>query len=571
MSQLLMSQKQMTLAETACKNPEHRFTNLYSLMHWDYWMNCAADNVLARPGSSTAGVDGTTRDAFVKQRGKQMQELVETIKAKQYEPQPVRRTYIPKSNGKMRPLGIPTLSDRIVQEALRAILDPIYETDFRHHSYGFRKGRCTMDAIAVIMPLFNEAVKHFYVIEGDLESYFDTVHHRKLLSILKRRIADRAIIDLIAKFLKAGVMEDGLFARTETGVPQGGVISPLLANVYLNEFDLWAEEKWKIPTNERQRIRNAGRGNYKMVRYADDFVVVSNDTIEGVQQTKQEIKQYLETELNLKLSEEKTKVTHVNEGFDFLGFHIQRRNPEGHWVVHLRPSQKSKERIKRKLKDLTSRNWAWMDEYTRLTSLNAIVKGWAEYYKHTSLLEDIEEITRYTWFRYLGFLLKKHKNSRKHQLITEKTRIIHHRTRWTAEIRQGKQKMEAYQWLPTRKEYKRSRYLQKKGGFKHPYLIEGEPEFADFPMGEVGPNESIYSATVGATSGRESRNEPLEMAELKLRAKMRDDFKCVRCGSTEKLRVHHKKGTKSHRFEDLETLCLHCHHTEHGYRQKEST
>jgi hypothetical protein len=212
-----------------------------------------------------------------------------------------------------------------------------------------------------------------------------------------------------------------------------------------------------------------------------------------------------------------------------------------------------------------------MDEYTRLTSLNAIVKGWAEYYKHTSLLEDIEEITRYTWFRYLGFLLKKHKNSRKHQLITEKTRIIHHRTRWTAEIRQGKQKMEAYQWLPTRKEYKRSRYLQKKGGFKHPYLIEGEPEFADFPMGEVGPNESIYSATVGATSGRESRNEPLEMAELKLRAKMRDDFKCVRCGSTEKLRVHHKKGTKSHRFEDLETLCLHCHHTEHGYRQKEST
>ena len=158
---------------------------------------------------------------------------------------------------------------------------------------------------------------------SDLESYLDTVHHRKLLSILKRRIADRDIIDLIAKFLKAGVMEDGLFARTETCVPQGGVISPLLANVYLNEFDKWAEEKWNRPTNERHRIRNAGRGNYKMVRYADDFVVVSNDTIEGVQQTKQEIKQYLETELHLRLSEEKTKVTHVNEGFDFLGFHIK--------------------------------------------------------------------------------------------------------------------------------------------------------------------------------------------------------------------------------------------------------
>jgi RNA-directed DNA polymerase len=121
----------------------------------------------------------------------------------------------------------------------------------------------------------------------------------------------------------------------------------------------------------------------------------------------------LKPKLHLKLSEEKTKITHVNEGFDFLGYHIQRRRPEGRWVVHLRPTQKAKERVKGKLKDLTSRNWTWMDEYTRLTTLNAIVKGWAEYYKCTSLLEDIEEITRHTWFRYLGFLLKKHKNSRK--------------------------------------------------------------------------------------------------------------------------------------------------------------
>jgi hypothetical protein len=116
MSQLLMSQKQMTLAKTACEHPEHRFPNLYSLMHWDYWMHCAADNVLARPGSNTGGIDGTTRDAFKKQRETQMQTLVDTLKAKNYEPQPVRRVYIPKSNGKMRPLGIPTLRDRIVQE-----------------------------------------------------------------------------------------------------------------------------------------------------------------------------------------------------------------------------------------------------------------------------------------------------------------------------------------------------------------------------------------------------------------------------------------------------------------------
>src|SRR5262249_17315440 len=120
-----------------------------------------------------------------------------------------------------------------------------------------------------------------------------------------------------------------------------------------------------------------------------DFVVVSNDTIEGVTQAKADIKNFLSSELHLELSEEKTKITHVNEGFDFLGFNIQRKNPEGHWAVHLRPTKKGTERVKQRIKMLTSRNWTWMDEYTRLTTLNAIASGWAEYYKHTSLLEDI--------------------------------------------------------------------------------------------------------------------------------------------------------------------------------------
>jgi hypothetical protein len=209
-----------------------------------------------------------------------------------------------------------------------------------------------------------------------------------------------------------------------------------------------------------------------------------------------------------------------------------------------------------------------MDEYSRLTTLNAIVKGWAEYYKYTSLLADIEEVTRHTWFRYLAWLLKKHKGSRKNNLIVAKTRVIHNRTRWTASIREGEKVLKAYQWLPTRTELCRRRYYQKgKDGFPHPYLMEEEPTVQDYPMGEVGPDESIYTARVGATSNRASRDEPLELAELKLRAKMRDDFKCVRCGSSENLRVHHKKGTKSRSLDNLETLCLTCHKAEHGYRQ----
>ena len=561
-----MAEKQMFLARTASEHPDHRFTNLYGLLHWDYWMHISAERVLARPGSKTDGVDGKTRDAFQKDYERQMTMLIDQLKRRTYEPQPVRRVYIPKHDGKQRPLGIPALRDRIVQEALRAILDPIYESDFHPHSYGFRKGRCTMDAIAVLMPLFNSRAKHYYVIEGDLQSYFDTVHHRTLMKLLRRRLKDRAVLDLIWKFLKSGVMEGGLFSRTDSGVPQGGVISPLLANVYLNEFDQWAAAQWDLDKNTRRRNRYAGLGNYRMVRYADDFVIVSNATKAGVKATKQAIQQFLENELHLTLSEEKTVITHVNDGFDFLGFHIQRRRFGDRWAVHLRPATKAKERVKRKLKDLTSSNWTWMDEHTRLTTLNAIVRGWAEYYRYTSLMADIEEITRFAWFRYFYWLLQKHKGSRKQQLIREKTRLLHGRTRWHAEVREGEITLETYQWLPTPQELDRQRYRQKgMAGFPHPYKSEHATATGDHPQGKTGPDERIYTATIGASSGR--RSEPLELAGRKLQAKLRDGMTCQKCGARSSLQVHHTKGMKSHALSNLLTLCRTCHQATHRSSQ----
>ena len=520
-----MAEKQRFLAKTATEHPDHRFTNLYDLLHWDYWMHISAERVLARPGSQTDGVDSVTRIAFKADYERHMTALIDQPKRKTYTPQPVRRVYIPKHDGKKRPLGIPALRDRIVQEALRAILDPIYESDFYRHSYGFRKGRRTMDAIATLMPLFNSNVKHFYVIEGDLQSYFDTVHHRTLMKLLRRRLKDRAVLDLIWKFLKSGVMEEGLFGRTDSGVPQGGVISPLLANVYLNEFDQWAAAQWDLDPNARQRRRKAGLGNYKMVRYADDFVVVSNGTKAEVKATKAAIQQFLENELHLTLSEEKTAITHVNDGFDFLGFHIQRKRANGKWAVHLRPTAKAKERVQRKLKDLTSRNWAWMDEYNRLATLNAIVRGWAAYYRYTSFVRDIEDITSFVWFRYLYWLQKKHKGSRKGQLMKDKTRVLHGRTRWHAEVREGGNTLETYQWLPTRQELDRQRYRRKgEADFPHPYLSGHATAAGDHPQGVTGPDERIYTATVGV--GHVKRDEPLGLAEQRLRAKVRDDMKC---------------------------------------------
>ena len=561
-----MAEKQKFLAKTASEYPEHRFSNLYSLLHWDYWMHTAAERVLARPGSQTNGVDGNTRDAFKQEYERQMVLLIDQLKRKTYQPLPVRRVYIPKHDGKKRPLGIPALRDRIVQEALRAFLDPIYESDFQPHSYGFRKGRCTMDAIAVLMPLFNSRVKHYYVIEGDLQSYFDTVHHQKLMKVLRNRLADKDILNLIWKFLKSGVMEGRLFKRTEAGVPQGGIISPLLANIYLDQFDQWAANRWNLSYYARQRRRQTGLGNYKMVRYADDFIVASNGTLAEVEATKQDIQHFLENELHLTLSTEKTLITHINKGFDFLGFNIQRNWSSGKWVVHLRPTAKGKERVKRKLKDLTSRNWTWMDEYTRLTTLNAIVKGWAEYYRYTSLLADIEEISRYTWFRYFYWLLNKHKGSRKQETIHTKTRMLHNRTRWHAEIRQDERSLEAYQWLPTPAELTRQRYPQKGvSGFPHPYLTDTETGSTDFPLGAIGPAEQIYTAIIGATSGR--RTEPLELAETSLRAKLRDGMQCHKCGIQSKLQVHHTKGMKSHSLNNLVTLCRSCHQATHRQAQ----
>lgn len=571
MSRTMMAQKQQTLATTARDAPGHRFTDRYSLLHWDSWMRCAAEAVLTRPGSSTAGVDGQTRQAFRDHFEEHIASLVADLKRRTYQPAPVRRVYIPKPNGKRRPLGIATLRDRIVQEALRAILDPIFESDFRPHSYGFRKGRCTMDAIAVMMPLFNTSSKHYYVIEGDIKGYFDAVQHRKLVHLLKRRIADKDLIALIWRFLKAGVMEHGLFARSEAGVPQGAGVAPLLANVYLHEFDVWAERQWDLTPSERERRRAAGGGNYRLIRYADDFCVVSNDGIAGVRAAKAAITRFLADELHLELSDEKTTITHVNDGFDFLGFHLQRVRPEGRWVVHLRPTATGTARVKAKIKTLTTRAWAWMEEYTRLTTLNALVRGWAEYYQYTSLQHDIKAVTDYTWHRYLRWLRKKHPTSGPRTRIQTKTRRIHGRQRWTAQIRQSDTTLETYQWLGTSQALRRGRHRQKgRLGFAHPYLDPGTSPGPDYPLGETGPDEQLFTLTMGLPNASATRREPQNMATRELRVKMRDRFRCVRCGARGSLQVHHCHGTVSHHIDDLETLCVACHQAEHYGRQDAS-
>lgn len=560
----MIAQKQRALAVKARAEPAYRFNGLYDLLHWEVWLEQAADLVLSRPGSDTAGVDGKTRDHFRKHRERLLAALREDLKRKRFEPLPVRRVHIPKAHGKTRPLGIPALRDRIVQEALRMALDPIYESDFQPYSFGFRKGRRTMDAIAVLMPQFNNSIKKFYVIEGDLASYFDTVNHRKLLAILRKRIRDRAVLDLVWKFLKAGVMEGRLFARTERGVPQGAIISPLLSNVYLNEFDTWCERRWHRHSNyERQKLRKAGRGTCTVVRYADDFVVVTNDTIEGARAVKAEIKAFLETELRLTLSEEKTTITHVNDGFDFLGYHIRRVRPEGRWVVHLRPTRKSTERIKERIKALTSRRFVFVDELTVMTRLNALVRGWCEYYRHTSLQADLELVSRYTWHRYHGWLRKKHKGSGKHQLVKTKTRVIDGRTRWIAAVEVEGKRRSVHQWLPSPRELRRSRYVQKgRAGFAHPYLDERAAVELGDPEGNVEVPEAVYRNAF-ISNDRRHREHAGQWHSIRQQVLLRDNYACRTCGAREDLHVHGRRGRKTRALADFETLCRRCHQGRH--------
>jgi len=374
------------------------FNRLYNLLRTKRLTEVAMERVLQNAGAKTPGVDGVTKQDLATDEAKQqlISELNRELSTKTYQPRPVRRTYIPKDNGEQRPLGIPTIRDRVVQEMLRLILEPIYECHFYKHSYGFRSFRSTHHAALRLKDLIsNRGYK--YAVEGDIRKCFDRIHHQTLLRILRRVIRDESVIYIIRQMLKVGVMEDGAWSVTDDGTPQGGIVSPLLANIYLNELDQFIADKWEhVPMVERQRRRRKNEHlPCYIVRYADDFVVLVHGSEEQAVQLKAEITAFLDTELHLELSAEKTLITAVEKGFDFLGFQIRKYDR----ATLISPSRKAMQKFRKKIKQRIEDGFKRDNDAGAIAYINRYLMGWGMYYRRVSSARAFRQADHYVWWR----------------------------------------------------------------------------------------------------------------------------------------------------------------------------
>ncbi|WP_259220692.1 group II intron reverse transcriptase/maturase, partial [Salinibacter ruber] len=369
-------------------------------------------SVEANLGSETAGVDGLTAEDYRKQGLKEnLFSLSDRLESGTYEPDPVRRVYIPKGPDEVRPLGIPTIEDRIVQESLRMVLEPIYETDFSDDSFGFRPNRSCHDAIKFAYMELNPGAGRYkrWILDLDIKGYFDNVDHTELMWILQDRITDPEVLDLIYDTLKAGVKESGQVQVTGKGTPQGGIVSPLLANVYLNELDQWIKQWTEGP--------KGGPENWSFVRYADDFMILTDGDKGDAEAMKERVEEFLDEELNLRLSKEKSSIRHAQDGLSFLGYDMIADSTTRACKTYV--PQEAKEYIRGRIREATEGDTD-VSVRRKIRSISSVVRGWANYYKYCFNAGDVfNDVEQLLWHRTTHWLAEKHKCSMK-QLIQRK-------------------------------------------------------------------------------------------------------------------------------------------------------
>ena len=321
-------------------------------------------------GRHTAGVDGIAMPRETERRADMMIKLLADIDISR-EPQPIRRVYIPKPNGKLRPLGIPTLSDRINQEVIRQTIEPICEYHFLECSYGFRPKRSCQDAMSNLFNKLSRKSAKRWIIEGDIEKCFDYIKHSHIIETLRQWNIPEPITQSIKTMLKADIMEDTQTITSQEGTPQGGVISPMLANIALTCFDEEIRERYG------HKVREFNLN--PMVRYADDFVIVADNKAQA-EEIKSHIGNFLKHKIGLTLSEEKTHITEISKGFDFLGFNFKKYGEKKEKLL-IRPSTDKIQGIKDKLKETIFRLTEQKPD-TLIRNINQLVAGWGNYYRH---------------------------------------------------------------------------------------------------------------------------------------------------------------------------------------------
>jgi RNA-directed DNA polymerase len=406
---------QTKLHRWALEEPERRFGDLANLVYDPAFLRHAWERVSTNKGARTAGIDRATVTWIETAVGVEafLDHIRQMLRSGEFRSVEVRRVTIPKPRStKIRQLGIPTVMDRVVQASLKSVLEPIFEADFKPCSYGFRPNRRAQDAIAEIHHLGTSG--YHWVLETDIQRCFDEIDHSALMNRFRGRIKDKRMCAWVKAFLKAGVLtESGDREDTLTGTPQGGILSPLLANIVLSGLDEHFDQQWRQEMGSfRQRAtrRRQGTGNWKLIRYADDLVLMVFGDRHHAEALREEVSTVI-ARMGLRLAPDKTRVVHLDEGFVFLGFTIRRLRKRGtqKYYVYTMPSRKAVQAIKDKVSQKTYRSTRHKDLDLVIRDVNRSLVGWANYFRYGVSKATFDAVDHHAWGRLMRWTRAKYK------------------------------------------------------------------------------------------------------------------------------------------------------------------
>jgi RNA-directed DNA polymerase len=404
---------QSKLHRWAHEEPHRRFGDLFNLVCDPAFLLVAWGRVRSNKGARSAGVDGySAHEIEARGVGEFLDRLRISLKDRSFHPVPVRERMIPKPGGKKRRLGIATITDRVVQASLKLVLEPVFEADFLPCSYGFRPNRRAHDAVAEVRYLASHSYE--WVVEGDIKACFDEISHPALMERVGARVGDKRVLALVKAFLKAGILTaDGTLENTSAGTPQGSILSPLLANVALSVLDEHIAQAPGGPASsdwQRRVRRRQGLPNIRLVRYADDWCLMVHGAAADAQALRDEIARVLTT-MGLRLSPEKTLITHIDEGLDFLGWRIQRHRKKGtsRYYVYTYPAKKALRAITVKVKTICRTTNINHRLSVLLHRLNPVLRGWCTYFRPGVSSTTFGFLGAITWRQVIAWLRRKHR------------------------------------------------------------------------------------------------------------------------------------------------------------------